>query len=87
MCQGCDVDCQGCTVEDDTLTPVCEELPDHAQSRGGKATLETLEIDHGYWRATTESKNILACYNEKACLGGMTGNRDYCAQGYKGPCE
>ena len=87
VCEGCGVDCQECILKNDTLRPVCEELPDHAQSRDGKATLKTLEVDPGYWRATSESRNILACYNEKACRGGVTGNQAYCLEGYEGPCK
>lgn len=51
------------------------------------AKLETLAVDKGYWRATKTSKEILACYNEDACLGGQTGSQGYCKEGYKGPCE
>lgn len=69
------------------MTPVCEDLLDHASSLGGTAMLETLVLEAGYWRATNISMNILACYNRKACRGGVTGNPDYCATGYKGPCE
>ncbi|CAN0398759.1 unnamed protein product, partial [Ectocarpus sp. 13 AM-2016] len=46
--------------------------------------LETLHIDEGYWRATTKSDNILACYNEDACSGGQTGVDSFCASGYTG---
>ena len=60
---------------------------DHANSSGGTATLETLSIQPGYWRATASSKDILACYNTDACLGGVSGTADYCLEGYEGPCE
>ncbi|CAM9812920.1 unnamed protein product, partial [Ectocarpus sp. 6 AP-2014] len=44
-----------------------------------------LNIDGGYWRTTTESDNILACYNADACNGGQTGADSFCASGYTGP--
>ncbi|CAN0563986.1 unnamed protein product, partial [Laminaria digitata] len=48
-------------------------------------TLETLTVDAGYWRSTTESTTILACYNTAACLGGKTGAETFCDGGYMGP--
>ena len=74
-------------VENDYKVPVCEDLFDHADSLDGTATLETLVLEAGYWRATTTSRDVLACFNEKACLGGVTGNPGYCSAGYEGPCE
>ena len=44
-------------------------------------------LEAGYWRTTNTSRNVLACFNEKACLGGVTGNPGYCSDGYEGPCE
>lgn len=87
VCNGCDIECEGCTIKDEHFTPVCLDLLDHTQSKDGTATLETLVLDSGYWRATNSSWNILACFNEKACRGGVTGNPDYCLTGYQGPCE
>lgn len=66
--------------------PVCSTELDHSTSRGGNVTLNLLEFDPGYWRATSTSKVVLACYNEDACLGGITGADGYCRQGYEGPC-
>ena len=50
-------------------------------------TMETLVISRGYWRATSTSDAILACYNADACSGGVTGAESFCALGYTGPCE
>ncbi|CAN0255509.1 unnamed protein product, partial [Ascophyllum nodosum] len=47
-------------------------------------SLEDLDIDKGYWRATNRSKSILECYNVEACRGGKTGSPDYCDTGYAG---
>lgn len=67
--------------------PVCSTELDHSTSRGGNVTLEQLQFDPGYWRATSVSEVVLACYNEDACLGGITGADGYCRGGYEGPCE
>ncbi|CAN0499411.1 unnamed protein product, partial [Scytosiphon promiscuus] len=50
-------------------------------------TLETLSIDKGYWRATSSSDTILACYNTDACAGGQTETEAFCNAGYSGACE
>ena len=59
----------------------------HATSDGGPVTLERVSIDKGYWRATNSSREVLACFNADACLGGLTGAADYCLEGYQGPCK
>lgn len=88
VCSGCeDIDCEGCLFEEATVVPVCSTELDHSTSRGGNVTLELLEFDPGYWRATSTSEVVLACYNEDACLGGITGADGYCDQGYEGPCK
>lgn len=87
VCDGCGVECKGCTITDCSSIPVCSELLDHADSQGGTATLETLLLYPGYWRATNTSRNIVACFNKRACAGGKTGNPEYCSAGYTGPCE
>lgn len=67
--------------------PMCTEELEHTKSSGGNATVETLEIDPGFRRATNTSRKVLACFNADACLGGTTGASDYCNEGYEGPCE
>lgn len=58
----------------------------HATSAGGAATVRTVSIDPGFWRATPFSEEVLACYNPDACLGGVTGTAGFCLEGYSGPC-
>ena len=64
---------------------MCETALDHTTSAGG--TIEELAIEAGYWRATNDSINIIECYYAKACNGGVTGDPDYCTQGYEGACK
>lgn len=87
-CEGCpswDL-CTNCSVLGDVRTPACAVTLDHTSSLERTGTLETLDLDSGYWRSTDTSKNILSCFNEDACEGGMTVG-GYCATGYEGPCE
>ncbi|CAN0423513.1 unnamed protein product, partial [Ascophyllum nodosum] len=72
-------------VEDQDHTPVCTEVFDHADRQSGTATLETLVLEPGYWRATNTSRQVLACFNDHACLGGLTSHPGYCSPGYEGP--
>lgn len=85
VCKGCEAQCIGCSV--DGKEPVCLEEMKRSTSAGKNTTLESLLIEHGYWRATNRSRVILACYNSKACLGGVTGEKGFCVEGYEGPCE
>ena len=87
VCDGCNIECEGCTIADIDTAPVCSDLLDHTDSQGGKAILETLILDPGYWRATNTSRTILACFHKEACKGGLTGDPEYCLTGYEGPCE
>lgn len=89
MCQGCpDWDeCSGCDITRDGIASTCEAPLDHTTADEDGVTLETLDVDEGFWRASNESDKILACFNEDACSGGQTGAEGYCAPGYKGPCE
>lgn len=81
--------CAGCTVENLWKVPISFSavLEHSTRPSGHLATLETLSIDPGYWRATNKSTKILKCYNEDACTGGLTGSSGYCLEGYTGPCE
>ena len=87
VCDGCDIECEGCTIEDNHTVPVCADLLEHTDSRDGTATLETLDVDPGYWRATSTSRIILPCFYKTACKGGVTGDPEYCLKGYEGPCK
>ena len=60
---------------------------EHATSSGGATTLQTVSIERGFWRATSTSTDVLACFRAEACLGGITGSSSYCRNGYEGPCE
>ena len=60
---------------------------EHVTSKGGNTTVEELQIDKGYWRATNMSRSIYKCFNTNACKGGLTGASNYCLSGYEGPCE
>lgn len=92
MCDGCPVDvngtCDGCNIDrdEDKVPAGCVEALEGTVHVAG-ATLETLEMVPGRYRATNESRRILECYQETACLGGQTGDDDFCADGYTGPCE
>ncbi|CAN0353583.1 unnamed protein product [Ectocarpus sp. 6 AP-2014] len=85
--------CKGCSKESDWLVmvesedrvPKCSEQLEHTQSKGGNTTIQTLELDPGYWRTTRDSTHVLACYNGDACEGGMTDDQAFCHQGYEGP--
>ena len=69
------------------VTPTCRSSLEHTTAGEPGLTLETLNISAGYWRATAESEDILACHNPDACRGGLTGADNFCASGYKGPCK
>ena len=79
--------CLGCTIAKGSVTPTCQAPLEHTSAEEPGVTLATLEIEGGYWRATTDSEIVLECYNEDACVGGRTGSDSYCAPEYKGPCE
>ncbi|CAN0042723.1 unnamed protein product [Ectocarpus fasciculatus] len=85
VCAGCDIACDGCVFGEGLLGPVCSEVMAHSTSAGGNTTLQQVSIDRGYWRATSLSEEVLACFQADACLGGMTGTSGYCLEGYEGP--
>ncbi|CAN0378106.1 unnamed protein product [Ascophyllum nodosum] len=87
VCNGCGAlsECSRCTTQDMNYVPACEEVFDHTDSQSGTATLETLVLEAGYWRATKTSRQVLACFNKDACDGGLTGDPNYCSAGYEGP--
>ncbi|CAM9601541.1 unnamed protein product, partial [Ectocarpus fasciculatus] len=85
VCDGCQTTCDGCAFAEPLRVPMCTDLLEHSTSPDGKLTLEALSIQRGYWRATTTSEEVLACYHPEACLGGVTGTAGYCLEGYQGP--
>lgn len=85
ICKGCDTQCSNCSLGG--KEPRCLEELEHSSSTGGNTKLESLQIKPGYWRSTNRSLDIKACYNQQACLGGLTREDGYCREGYEGPCE
>ncbi|CAN0337700.1 unnamed protein product, partial [Ectocarpus sp. 12 AP-2014] len=83
-CDGCD-ECYTCEVQAEDKVPICFEQIKHTRSEGGNTTLQTLEVNPGYWRAVDTSPHTLACYNEGACRGGLTSSSEFCKEGYEGP--
>lgn len=65
--------------------PVCEYLPKGVNALSSGTTVSTFHLQEGYYRVSAESRTILECYNEDACVGGDTAGQ-YCATGYEGPC-
>lgn len=53
------------------------------------ATKAFLPILQGYWRSSNDSLVVLECLHSAACGGAkeIQTADDYCADGYKGPCE
>ena len=53
------------------------------------ATLASLPVREGYWRSSQESLVIHSCLHSEACAGAtqVSSSDDYCAEGYRGPCE
>lgn len=86
VCSGCPECEEGCDVEDDNIFPACTEVLENSESVGLNVTLETLQIAPGYWRATSRSRVVRPCYKTEACIGGLTGAKGYCREGYEGPC-
>eukprot|EP00903_Cladosiphon_okamuranus_P018352 g16884.t1 len=78
-------ECSGCSIARGNVVPTCEAPLENTEATQPGTTLETLDIARGYWRATNDSDNVLACYNADACIGGRTGADDFCAPGYTGP--
>lgn len=89
VCNGCPAPdaYDGITMGVENLVPTCTETLENTRSDGANTSIEDIRIDPGYWRATTTTKTILACYNADACLGGITGEAGYCRKGYYGPCK
>ncbi|CAM9835026.1 unnamed protein product [Pylaiella littoralis] len=78
-------ECSTCDITRSNVVPTCAAPLEHTSVDDDGVTLETLNINRGYWRATSESDKILACYNSDACNGGQTGADTYCSPGYEGP--
>lgn len=66
--------------------PTCETIPVGVRPSSSVSTIETFDLEEGYYRVSNESSIVLQCYQEEACVGG-TNASNYCATGYRGPCE
>lgn len=86
VCDGCEEE-QPPGVNVSGGIPVCSVELDHTSSDGGHATVEMLWMESGWWRPTPTSRQVLRCYNEDACGGGITGSPEFCDTGYKDECE
>ena len=69
---------------DPLAVEICSAVPSHTTSPGARDKVVSLALGQGYWRSSNASVKISECYNNNACLGGVS---DYCAPGYSGPCE
>eukprot|EP00903_Cladosiphon_okamuranus_P015456 g14274.t1 len=89
VCSRCTESCasadSGINVLQDSFEPTCQLNPTGIKnSEEMGATLQTLELESGYYRTSNVSRSILECYREEACTGGSDPN-EYCAAGYQGP--
>ena len=82
-CGGCPPweECYNCTVHDSNLDPTCSIALKDTTAIEPSNTLETLSGANGSWRATNTSRDILACLNNVACLGGQTGAEPFVTTG------
>ncbi|CAM9892814.1 unnamed protein product, partial [Ectocarpus sp. 8 AP-2014] len=86
VCTGCAVSCaeipESVVVANDGFVPICETIMTGASGNAG-ATVATLELDPGYYRTSADSREVLQCHQEEACMGGVE-TSEYCASGYEG---
>ncbi|CAM9095530.1 unnamed protein product, partial [Laminaria digitata] len=75
--------CASCQLCSD----VVKKEPEGVNCAEPGATLQTLPVKEGYWRAALHVAYIHGCSNEDACKGGstVTSVQDYCHEGYMGP--
>lgn len=66
--------------------PTCEMIPVGVRPSSSVTTIETFDLEEGYYRVSSESPIVLECYQDDACVGG-TDASNYCKSGYRGPCE
>jgi len=83
-CEGCTGDCYNCTVGNPNRVQECKPVPEHTTSLDANGSLESLTLRQGFWRSYRLSKEIRACYEASACVGGT---ETYCREGYQGPRE
>ncbi|CAN0030927.1 unnamed protein product [Scytosiphon promiscuus] len=82
-CDECQpVVCSYCTISNPDSVQQCELVMEHTASPTLNGTLETLDLERGYWRSSITSRDVRECYETDACVGGTSG---YCGAGYDGP--
>ncbi|CAN0218885.1 unnamed protein product [Ectocarpus sp. 4 AP-2014] len=82
-CDACrPVECSTCTTSNPDEVELCEPVIEHTSSPTRNGTLETLDLERGYWRSSNTSTEIRECYEVDSCVGGAG---DLCAVGYDGP--
>ncbi|CAM9112289.1 unnamed protein product, partial [Sphacelaria rigidula] len=87
--EDCPVSCEeipeSIDVLNDSFVPTCETAMTGVDASGdGGMTLSMLKLDHGYYRTSVESHEVLRCHQENACIGGAETSQ-YCETGYQGP--
>lgn len=73
-------------MEHNNTVPLCALMPHGVDDSTDGVTLESLDLEEGFFRMSTTSHAVLECYQEEACRGG-TEVTNYCSGGYEGPCE
>lgn len=89
VCAQCLDGCQSVLTTVDfksDMIHVCDAIPEGVQASSPRITIETFDLKEGYYRVNAESSEVLECFQENSCVGGMDAN-NYCATGYKGPCK
>ncbi|CBJ26186.1 conserved unknown protein [Ectocarpus siliculosus] len=83
-CEDDDMLDNGISVLEDNVVPHCKAVAVGVNVSGNAGTtLQTLDLESGYYRTSAESDIILECHREEACVGGSTAG-EYCATGYQG---
>lgn len=82
----CDDIPEDVVVDDDDFVPYCASVPTGVNGSHQGATLETLELEPGYYRVSNESHDVRECYYSNACQGGADAS-NYCQSGYTGICK
>ncbi|GMH54749.1 hypothetical protein TL16_g01736 [Triparma laevis f. inornata] len=75
---------------DKTHEAICKDcseidLPEGVNCSSVGLTLETLPVNDGYWRSSTDNHNIVACENPASCKHSNSDNNELCAEGHTGP--
>ena len=63
-------------------TDLCKPCPANTTCVQG-TSLQTIQIDKGFWRDSNNTQQLYKCPFQELCLGGKSNN--YCEDGYEGP--